>query len=448
MDHNIKSLAFIIKSMIRRPRTIAAYYRFQKNQYLSPDELYELNWKKRKRLLYYAYNRVPFYRKRFSEQGIHPEDIKNPDDFTMIPFLTKQDVRENTASLISSDALPGHLQVSTTGGSTGIPLKVFHDSRFPQDALGWRMMNWWGVRTGMDEAIVWRFVPGINDDNGWYSRTFRGWPTKRIYIDASSMSNQDIARFVRNFNRVRPSILRGYAGGVDHVASFIEKNNIDIYSPKVIFLTSSPISSVQRQQVERVFRAPVYDQYGSGEVYWMASQCREGGALHIYFDSRHIEFINNEGLPCPVGTLGEITVTDLDNYAFPLIRYMNGDMGRALDGLCPCGVNLPMMDQVKGRVSDHIKTPDGTCLVGDYLTTIFDEFPEAVRQFQVYQNTDFSVFLYVVINHHFSGITNVLEIVKENLNKKTKGQVPIKIVPVEEVPSERGKTRYVISEVN
>ena len=69
--------------------------------------------------------------------------------------------------------------------------------------------------------------------------------------------------------------------------------------------------------------------------------------------------------PDLTGHLGQIAVTALENRLFTLIRYLNGDIGRAIKGTCECGVNLPLMDKVRGRTTDTLRFPNGKCISGD-----------------------------------------------------------------------------------
>jgi phenylacetate-CoA ligase len=169
--------------------------------------------------------------------------------------------------------------------------------------------------------------------------------------------------------------------------------------------------------------------------------------LHIFSDSRHVEFISEIGKPSLGDELRRIVVTDLENYAFPLLRYETGDLGRALANKCSCGINLPMMNSVRGRISDNVCFPDGTWISGEYLTTIFDDFPDAVTAFQVHQASDYSLTIKVVPNREFHIFPEVFEQVRQNLAEKACGQVGVTVKIVEEIISDRGKTRYIISDV-
>ncbi|MHC4255137.1 MAG: phenylacetate--CoA ligase family protein [Planctomycetota bacterium] len=376
---------------------------------------------------------------------MRPSDIVDHEDFHKVPLLTRDDIKENFEQLISEEASPKHLKISTTGGTTGEPVKVMFDKRVPLESMGWRMYSWWGLKPGLNSALIWRdirtrLVSRVINQAMW-------WPALRITLDASSMSIQDVEKFIKLFNKIQPRILHGYVGSVDYIAGIIEQKGYKIAPPKAISVTSSPMTSVQRKRIESAFRAPVYDQYGSCEVFWLSSQCGAKRDLHIYHDTRFIEFVDDAGKPVPKNELGNVVVTDLENYYFPLIRYVNGDKSRALPGKCPCGINLPLMDKVRGRTTDLVKLPNGICLSGDYLTTLFDRFPDAVKGFQVRQKKDYSIQLIYIPSSDTETLSRALKIIKNELMEKLDSQVEITLKPVKNIAHDRGKLRFVISEV-
>lgn len=441
----MKPLIFFLKQKIFRPNALIYYFKVIKNQIIPEEGVNLINWNKRLAIVRHAYETVPYYQKRFNDIGLKPENIKKPEDWYNVPILTRQDLTSNFHDLISKQTKQKDLLTSTTGGSSGKPVKVYHDRRYPQEVLGWRMLSWWGLQPGTDSSYAWRLVRTTRFKK--MLNYLMWWPTKRLWLDASSISVPDMVKFIGDFNRIKPELLQGYAGAIHSLATFIDRNSISVNPPKAVWVTSSPVSSVQRTLIEKTFNAPLYDQYGCGEIFWLAAQCKERNGLHIFADARHIEFLDEIGTPCSPGKIGKIVITDLENFAFPLIRYENGDIGRQLDIQCPCGVTLPLMDSVKGRITDMVRLPDNTLLSGDYLTTIFDDFPEAVDAFQVLQKSDYSIVIKVVPNLQHKGYTKIFDMVKARLEEKTRKQVHVKIEIVEEIQNDRGKTRYVISEV-
>ncbi len=171
-------------------------------------------------------------------------------------------------------------------------------------------------------------------------------------------------------------------------------------------------------------------------------------SLHMFGDIRKIEFLNQNFQPCDDGEMGLIALTDLENTYFPIIRYLNGDLGRAVNGTCDCGVTLPLMDKVKGRVSELIRLPDGQFVSGEYMTTIFDDAPDAVKQFQVHQKSDYSIELTVIPNVSGNQLDSILNKIIFRLQEDLKKQVPISVRCVNSIAQKGGKLRFIRSDIN
>lgn len=434
---------YLSKYSLFKPTTIPKYLQVMCDQYLAKESLELLNWKRTQKLLAYAYKKVPYYRKRFTAMGLHPDDIKKPEHYCHVPILTRDDLRRHFTDIVSEDARPQDVQISSTGGSTGEPVKVYLPKKVVRAAMGWRMLSWWGLPPFVTMASIYR--PLTLSRLQKIALGFVQWPSKQFYLDATSFSKTDIATFLLSFNKLKPQLLHGYVGAVDQVASYILENNISVASPKAVWVTSAPLSKVQEHRIEQAFGAPVYDQYGCCEIFWLAAQCPKRKALHMFADVRRFEILDDNNTPVPDGQFGKIIITDLENYYFPLIRYQNGDRGRRLPGRCDCGVKLPLMDKVYGRTTDIIKLPDGAIISGEYMTTIFDDYPEAVKSFQVYQRKDFSIEILYVPNPNFKNIEKVLDKIKYTLSKKMRGSVQILFKESDEISQSGGKLKFIRS---
>lgn len=424
---------------------------FINNQTKSLDELNELNWIKRKQLLEYAFNSIPYYHDRFLKAGIDENDINSPEVWPKIPILTKNDLVENFNLLCKPELIDGCFRVSSTGGSTGMPTKVIHDLSFQHTVLGDRMLSWWKISPQSNIGKIWR-IRGHSkrESSKWklfIKRIIPGLTQKVITLDASFMDHQSMNNFIDQWNKICPPLLSGYVGGVYHIADYILRNNITVHSPKAVWVTAAPVLKIQRTLIEKAFNAPVYDQYGTCEIYWLAAECTKHNGLHMFYDARHIEFVDEANTICKPGNYGRILVTDLYNRAFPLIRYEIGDIGRQLDINCNCGINLPLMDAVKGRITDVIRLRDGTAISGEYLTTIFDDYPDAIKAFQIYQRSDFSIEIKIVPVLEDKEIMKVTQIVENRLRDKIKNSISIETHVVSEIKSDRGKMNYVISDI-
>lgn len=438
-----KLLKFIFNLKYKYLKPILRKTDLDNKRALNLNTLKELNFEKRKSLVKHAINHTQFYKKKYSLNFVETSQLETEQDFTKLPVLTRTDINNHFSELIADNVTKSNYYQVTSSGSTGASISVMHDKRYPIAPIQWRVLRWWGINPYDHTAFIYRFKRS-KSLSLWNALLW--WPTKRIFLAGSEMNAHKIKRFVCNFNKLKPTLLQGYVDVVYEFALFLRDNNLEIHPPKAVWVTSAPLTVQQRQTMQEVFKAPVYDQYGSTEVMWVSSECKEQNGLHVMTDVRHIEIVDDNNQPVPKNTWGKILITDLHNYAFPLIRYEIGDYGRFLDRKCPCGSPLPLMDSIRGRQSDVIKTPSGIEVYGDYLHSIFDEFPDTIRDFQIVQAKDYVIKLYYVPVPD-KNIDNVLRSVMKKMEVELNSEIKIRPFKVDKVEQINGKTPFIISHI-
>jgi len=438
-----KEFLFQVKYRCYRRQAFGFYAALRNSQFWSADQWIDYQIKKRKELVLTAFLTTPFYGKFYGDVGFQIEDVDQKDFFEKLPVLTKQHVRDFYNELINPK-LESFLAVSSTGGSTGIPTRFGYDRRYPAESLSWRMMEWWKIAPWDDGAYVWR-----NRRSKFHKRLFNEmlwWPTRKIRLDASSMDLSNMAAFIDALNTIQPPLLQGYVGAIAELAQFVVETGCLSHHPKAVWLTSAPIVSVQRRQIENTFCAPVYDQYGCCEAPNIAAQCGKQMGLHVNAESLSLEFVDEANNPVPAGEWGKALISKFDDFVFPLIRYEVGDVGRYLAEPCPCGRSLPVIDRVKGRTTDIIRLPSGRVLSGEYLTTIFDSCPDAVNGFRVTQRKDLSLLIeYIPVGD--IAREQAVQAVKAQLEADVGYEVPVNFVKVVSLAHDRGKQRFVVKEI-
>ncbi len=150
-------------------RTHPAYARylreFERNQYLSPDELRSLQMRRLRQQLIAAYRYVPFYRHRMTIAGITPLDIQTHEDLHLLPVLTKRDIQDQQDMLVASNIPESKRLSNQTGGSTGSPLQFYVDpERFDSRMASTDRHNAWaGLRPGDWFAQLWGSTFDVGD---------------------------------------------------------------------------------------------------------------------------------------------------------------------------------------------------------------------------------------------------------------------------------------------
>ncbi len=435
-----KSL-FIAKWKLFRPSAFDKYATLRSHEHEPVEDLLLQKEQARQDVVRAAFSKTDFYRKHYGAVGFELGDMGKEGWFEQLPPVTKDHLRGHFEEMTDAANLR-YLHISTTGGSTGIPTKTGFDGRVAEEAYSWRLQNWFGVHPWDDHAYVWRETR--KKWNQKFANWALWWPTRHLKLDASFMTAASIRSFLQRYNFVRPALLQGYVGALSQIAQFVIENRLVVWSPRFVWVTSAPISSVQRKLITDAFHAPICDQYGSCEIRWIAQQCPEGKGLHVNVEHVHLEYVDDENHPVPAGTYGRTLLTNLEDMVFPLIRYENGDRGRWLPDPCPCGRSLPVIDAVKGRESESFVLPSGKTINGEYLTTIFDATPDLARGFRVIQHRDLSITVECIPSSD-QDVPRIESVVRA-FAAKIGGEVPVACRVVSEIAHDRGKLRFVIRE--
>ena len=440
----MKQFIFKLKNLAFRRHAYKKYKQLLLNDSLSVEEIQVVNWEKRKRIIKHAYENIPFYKNWYSKHGFHPNQLKSQKDWALIPVITKEIIRENFNEMMFSDIDEKRHIISSTGGTSGTPLKVLHDKNNFNDVNSWRVMKWWNLPISPNIAFVFRKTR--SSKISVLLNRIMWFPTKRVFLDASSVNDIKIEAFINKIINKNVIILQGYTGALNEVANYVIKNKISVPSVRSIWCTSSPLTNIIRKNLEKAFNAEVYDQYGSGEVYWIATECDQHEGLHIHSDIRHVDIVDNEDKPVENGVLGNVLITDLENYLFPIIKYKNGDLSMISKVDCSCKKPYPLLTKIYGRITDLIKLPNGGFIAGDYFTTIFDDYPDDVRTFQIHQKEDFSIDINIAFKNNINN--DIINNVKELITNKTKDLVILRVNILKEIKNNlAGKNRFVISDI-
>lgn len=439
---NLRAALFAAKSSTVKTGAGRFHQELLANESLAPEALAELQNTLSRNIVRWAMQESPYYRRTFSELGVDPEDLTDPQAWAAIPVLDRTTVKAHREEFATSDAVGKNVRDAVTGGSTGEPLRTLHDARIPSIALSWRMYSWWGIQPYDDLARIgrWNFgrLATLKNDVSW-------WPTKQVYLDASAITTESMTAFHRDLTRIRPRLLEGYVGALVEFADFLDGRGLSIPAPLAVATTAAPLTAPVRHRLEHTFGAPVRDEYRSSEFGWMAGECDRSDGLHVFSDVRRIEVLDANGDPAAPGEVGDLVITDLRNRVFPLIRYRTGDRGILRVEQCACGRTLPLMEPPQGRTIDMIRLPSGTVLA-HRVTALFGEHPESVRLFQFHQLADHSLTVRVVPGDA-ADARSLIEKTVDTLRERIHHEVPVRIEYVDALPYTGGKTKYIISDV-
>ena len=422
--------------------TIKRLAELEKSQWLSPDELRQLQEENLRRLLIHAYRNVPYYQRIFMERNLQPEDIRTIEDLKKLPILRREDVRRNFDELIARNVPRKEMEMFATGGTTGEPLRFYH----PKDR-GWswgayyRAHGWYGYKMGDKHALIWSH-PFEKTIGVRLSRKISQVLRRFIFQSAFDMSERQLEVFVRNIKKFKPKALIGYPSAVYVLAEFVRQRGIQYVRFGVAITTAEKLFEYQRQLIKETFDCDVFEQYGGGEVLSIAYECPEHHGYHITAENVVLEFMR-DGEHASPGETGSIVVTDLRNYVMPFIRYENGDLGIPSDRTCDCGRGLPLMESVEGRITDVIVYKDGF-ISSPILTTIFKKLP--IKQYQVIQESLDDITIKIIPGGGYSD--RITSFIVGTMRRYLPEDVEIRVEFVDTIPlTSAGKRRVVISKV-
>jgi phenylacetate-CoA ligase len=206
--------------------------------------------------------------------------------------------------------------------------------------------------------------------------------------------------------RKRPEYLFGYSSMMYEFALFVNERKLPAadLGLKGIICTAEMIHDYQRLAMESAFGCAVISEYGAAETGIISYQCVRG-RHHVSDDCVLVEVVDQKGNPLPRGEVGQVTVTVLNSFSSPVIRYQLGDFASLSSETCDCGVNLSLIEKIVGRTSGVIVTPQGRCYHSIAVYYIMKDYADrfgGVRQFRIRQTAINRLEFHVAVDSGFS----------------------------------------------
>jgi phenylacetate-CoA ligase len=338
---------------------------FEDTQWWPPERIAAAQQEQLNRLLAHAWNTVPFYRRRIEAAGVGLPLPLSGGGWRRLPLLTRRDL-QSAGPAMHSDSVPrshGAIHEVQTSGSTGEPVTV---RKTAITALKWQAFNlrehhWHRRDLGGRLASIRAYGPGSADPPDGIARDDWGPPANLVYQTGPSVAltlHADIAVQARWIDRHAPDYLLTYPSNLAALLDHYAVHGLPPPAVREVRTVGEIVSADLRAACRGQWHAPIVDTYSSQEVGCVALQCPLSGALHVQAESLHVEVLDEAGNPCAPGQIGRVVVTDLHNFAMPLIRYEMGDYAE-VGGPCACGRGLPVLTRVIGRYRHMVVIPGG-----------------------------------------------------------------------------------------
>ena len=387
-DNNLEMTirSFLIQLMLKRQKGFFdKLEEFEKTQYWSESELRAYQQEKLRKLMKHAYETVPFYKELFDNKRLKPNDIKKIEDLQKLPVLDKETLRSNRERLISTD-MNEKSYFRRTGGSTGVPLSIANNysAAIIEQALFYRFLRWMGYEWG-DEIIEFWGEPVVEPFTLSLKKRISRAIHNKTFVSTFSVNEEVLFNFASRITKFPPKILRGYASSIYLLALKSLELGVKI-KLNAVSATAEKLFPFQRDKIRNAFGENIFDQYGCGETNSLAFECERHKGFHVASEHVVLETLDEKRQS---SSSGKVAITNLDDYAMPIIRYNNGDVARWASGKCSCGRHSPLLVEIEGRVSDFIEGLNGNKVHAEFFAHILGGLDIAtkysIKEFRVVQ---------------------------------------------------------------
>lgn len=367
---------------LRRGR-LAVAEPFDEKDLWPPERLWQMAWRRLKRVLRHAYRRLPFYQQRFHQAGVTPDDIRTPAHLSRIPILTKAEVvalqaqgggglfgmewgrREPSVFLLSS---------GTVGTATlWEPWSKMWLRSWACARAYWHM----GLRPGMRALMVaptWHLVALL--DRMVFDRII---PCQAVIVPWGTHLPVYAGHLLDAILETRPQFVNMFLPMLYALLAECQRRGLEARQAFASFHTLGVTGAgmtikAWRELHRRLGVRELLEGYGHAEAV-VSHGCSAHLGHHLMLESSYVEIVDpTTGQPLPPGQRGLVVSTVLIPQGSLYIRFAPGDIGELLPLRCPCGLPWPLLE-VYGRVEDQV-TVAGRALLPYDVRACLDEVPE------------------------------------------------------------------------
>lgn len=356
--------------------------------YLSEDELCSLRDARIRSTVRYAARTVPYWRDLFKREDIDPREISSARDLDRLPLITKEKVRADPGSFVSTSRRGKNSILFSTSGSTGAPLEIYYDRRslLANIAYGERERE---ILTGIlgkgfkyREAVITYPESTINKVQALY----REMVFIPVRPDRLRLTVFDpVEKVLDTLNDFKPHLLLGYGSYLELLFKEVLSRGLKLHLPKLIVFGADAMSNETRDLIEGECGVPVLSNYTAVESFKIGFLCEERTGFHIHEDLCHVKIINDSGKRAMDGEKGVVVISNLVNRGTVLLNYVLGDVASIDRAPCPCGRTFARLKGLEGRSEDIIHLPDGRFVQPRAIWSVFKGKRE-VLQYQLIQH--------------------------------------------------------------
>ena len=318
------------------------------------EQLHEIQSKRLVKMVDYVYHNTPFYRRKFQEMGLVPEDIRGIEDIGKLPFTDKLDLRDNYPFGLAAVPMSQIVRIHASSGTTGKPVVVLYTRK---DLAMWaESISRAFTAFGASKEDIFQISYGYGLFTGGLGAHDGAQNIGASVIPISSGNTQKQITLMHDFGATVLCCTPSYAQFLGEAMNESEWRR-DEFKLRIGAFGAEPWTENMRTKLEQTLGIKAYDIYGLSEVAGpgVGYECECQHGTHLNEDYYYPEIVSPEtGEPLPEGTFGELCFTHLTKEGMPLLRYRTHDLTALHYEKCDCGRTLVRMDRILGRCDDML----------------------------------------------------------------------------------------------
>jgi phenylacetate-CoA ligase len=399
----------------------------------------------------HCYENSTFYRQKFKNAGLKPEDIKNLEDIQKIPFTVKNDLRDNYPFGMVTVNPAGIVEIHASSGTTGNPIIGAYTKN---DVDAWQELMARSIYTtgGRKEDVI-HIAYGYGLFTGGIGFHYGAQKIGAAIVPISGGMTQ---RQIKLMNDLGATVLCCTPSFAVYLAETMIKEGINPKKDlklRIGLFGAEPWSDKIRERIEADLGIEAYDVYGLTELCGpgVSIECNQHKGLHIWEDHFLIETINPKtGEVLSPGEEGELVFTTLTKTAIPMLRFRTRDISVINTEKCACGRTHARMMGVRGR-SDDMLIIRGVNVFPSQIELAVISFPELAAQYQIVVDRPGALDTFAVKVELTEQACKNRKLDKNALKRDIQGRIhsivglsaEIEIVECGEIPRSMGKAKRV-----
>ncbi len=331
---------------------------WSKEETLPREELEAIQLARLKETVERVYKKVPAYARKMDEAGVKPEDIRTLADLARLPFVTKQDMRDNYPFGLFAVERDQLVRIHASSGTTGKPTVVGYTQG---DLDTWtECVSRIACMGAAEPSDVAQICFGYGMFTGALGLHYGLEKIGAAIVPSSTGNSQKQIMYMQDFGTSLLVATPSYALRLAEVAREMGLDPTRDLKVKTALVGSELLTDAMREEMHKYWGRDlrITSNYGMSELMGpgVSGECLEHCGMHInedFFIPEIIDPVTGEVLP--EGEQGELVITCIKKDALPLIRYRTKDITRLFYGKCKCGRTLCRMENLSGRSDDMLK---------------------------------------------------------------------------------------------